>query len=65
MENMSEKMNLKISIIKVKKMKDGLFTLAILKQLKFHQNGTYGFTIPLTKFQIKMVKKNIFGKKTI
>ena len=50
------------NIIKVKKMKDGLFILIILRQLKLHQIGTCGCTIQLTRFLIIMIK-NIYGKK--
>ena len=47
-----------------KKMSDGLFIQTKLKQLKLLQIGTFGFTIQLTKFQKKKIKKrNIFGKK--
>ena len=44
-----------------KKMNVGLFTQKILKLLKLHQIGIYGFIIQLTKFHDK-VKKHSWQK---
>ena len=57
------KMSLEINIIKIKKMKDGLFIQEVSRQQKLPTIGIYGCTILLTEFQIIMKKINIIGKK--
>ena len=62
LENMLVLTNKETNIIKVKKTKDGLFTLKVLKLQKLHLIGFYGCIIQLIRFQI-IRTKNILGKK--
>ena len=59
----SAKMNLEISIIRVKIMKGGLSTQAGSKQQELPQIGICGCTILLIKFLMRLIKKNMDGKR--
>ena len=63
LESLLVPMNMEINTIKVRKMKDGLFMVKILRT-KISADWCYGCIIQLTKYLIIKIK-NFHGKKNI